>query len=164
MLRSVVVGVWIAASNAAWAKGPVCTVAFQEALPETAAGRAAKQTLDETYERHRKELMALNEALERNIERFQRKDDTAPPPEAIAQQQAELQQQSMQSQAALEQLNARLLGDLEGKMREVSAAVGKARGCAVVLDRAAVVYAGPDVVDLTDAVVTRFDTEHPPKG
>jgi outer membrane protein len=75
-------------------------------------------------------------------------------------QQRSLQQTAMQYEQEMQQQYMAMLGELDVKMRTVAADVGKTKACTVVLDSAIVVYAGPEVVDVTLDLVARYNSVH----
>jgi Skp family chaperone for outer membrane proteins len=145
----------------------LCGVDFQKAVTDTNEGKAAQTKIDGMYATRKGELERMQAELEKAIKDYQgRSMILAPEARAQEEQKLGLQQQTFERtytgyQQEMQQTYATLLGDLDEKMRTVAATVGKEQTCSVVLDRAVVVYAGPDFVDVTTILVQKYNQTHP---
>jgi Skp family chaperone for outer membrane proteins len=159
------VGSLFAASPAFATK--VCGVDFQKAVNDTIEGKAAQTKIDGMYSTRKGELERMQSELEKAIQDYQgRSMILAPEARAQEEQKLGLQQQTFertyqQYQQEMQQTYGSLLGDLDEKMKAVASTIGKEQACTVVLDRAVVVFAGPDFVDVTQLLVDRYNQMHP---
>jgi Skp family chaperone for outer membrane proteins len=158
----------LATSTPAWAL-KICTVDFQQAVTQTAEGKAAQTKIDTMYSSRKSELERMQATLEKAIADYQSRqlilsaDAKAQEEQKLALQQRTFEQTYMQYQNEMQQEYMALLGNLDEKMRAVAQVVGKENACTAIIDRAAVVYTGPDAADVTTTLVTKYNTQHPPK-
>lgn len=146
----------------AWAGG-IAVVDFQRAVNETNEGKAAQAKLDGMFSARRGEIEKKQKDLEAKFKDFESRamilSDTArqEAQQQLMQEQAAFQQLYMQYEGEMQQMYMQMLQDLDTKMRAISEKVAKEKGYDVVLDRAAVVYMGGSTVDMTDALVQRYN-------
>jgi len=146
-----------------------CVVDFQRAVTETAEGKAAQTKIDSMYATRKAELERMQTELQKAIEDYQKRasilsnEARAAEEQKLGLQQRTFEQTYMQFQEEMQQTYVGMLGDLDGKMRNIATTVGKENTCSVVLDSAVVVYSGSDVVDITTPLVNRYNAAHPPK-
>lgn len=147
----------------------LCMIDFQTAVTETAEGKSAQTKIDTMYSSRRSELERMQQELDKAIKDYQSRamiltgDAKAQEEEKLALKQRSFEQTYMQYQNEMQQTYAQLLGDLDEKMRKVAQTVGKEQGCTVVIDKAVVVYAGPDLADVTPTLVSKYNAQHPGK-
>jgi outer membrane protein len=147
----------------------LCTIDFQRAVTDTAEGKAAQSKIDNMYATRKGELERMQGELQKAVDDYQKRaailsnEARAAEEQKLALQQRTFEQTYMQFQEEMQQTYTSMLGELDGKMREIAVAVGKENTCSVVLDTAVVVYAGSDVLDVTGMLVTRYNSTHPPK-
>jgi len=153
-------------STPAWAT-KLCSIDFQTAVNDTAEGKAAQSKIDGMYSTRKSELERMQNDLEKAMQDYQSRQLIL---SADAKQQEEqklgLQQQTFektygQYQQEMQQTYQDLLGDLDGKMRAVAQVVGKEQSCSIIIDKAAVVFAGAETVDVTSMLVTKYNAQHP---
>jgi len=146
--------------------GSLCTVDFQKAVTETNEGKSAQTKIDGLFKSRQDELLKMQTQFEQKVNDFQKRaamlaaDARAAEEQQLMAQQAQLQQTAMQYEQEMQQTYMSMLGDLDQKMRTVAADVGKSKSCSVVLDKAMVVYAASDVVDVTLDLVARYNSVH----
>ncbi|MEZ4239544.1 MAG: OmpH family outer membrane protein [Myxococcota bacterium] len=168
MRRLVMMGLLSLAAAPAYA-GKLCMIDFQTAVTDTAEGKAAQTKIDSMYSSRRGELERMQADLEKAAQDYQSRsmiltgDAKAQAEQKLALQQRTFEQTYMQYQNEMQQTYMSLLGDLDDKMRKIAQAIGKEQGCSVVIDKAVVVYAGDDMADVTGALVTKYNAQHPPK-
>lgn len=147
----------------------LCVVDFQKAVTDTQEGKSAQTKIDSMYSARKAELDRMQAELEKAIQDYQGRamilsqEARATEEQKLALQQRTFEQTYMQYQNEMQQTYYSLLGDLDEKMRVIVGGVGKESGCTAVLDKAVVVYAGPDLSDVTATLVTRYNAQHPAK-
>lgn len=138
-------------------------VDFQRAVNETEDGKSAQKKLDTMYSSRKVEIEKRQAELEKAIKDYegralilseQARQETE---RGLMAQQQQFQQVYMQYQSEMQETYMGLLSDLDEKMRRSTESLGKEKGCKVVLDKAAVVYAGPGAVDLTADLVKKYN-------
>ena len=162
MIRILALAAVLMASMPAWAGG-VAVIDFQRALQETNEGKELVAKLEKMYAEKRAELEQKQVALEAEIKDFETRRSVLVPSaleqegQALMQKQAEFQQLLVQYDAEIQQTEIGMLKKLEVKMRTISEKIAKEKGYDLVLDRAAVVYMGGATIDMTDALVQRYN-------
>ena len=147
----------------------LCTIDFQKAVTDTAEGKAAQAKIDNMYATRKGELERMQTELQKAVEDYQKRaailsnEARTAEEQKLALQQRTFEQTYMQFQDEMQQTYTSMLGELDGKMRQIAIAVGKESSCTIVIDTAVVVYAGTDVLDVTGMLVTRYNTTHPPQ-
>lgn len=145
--------------------GGIAVVDFQRAVNETEEGKNAQQKLDTMFNSRKGEIDKKQKELEAEFQDFQSRamilSETA---RAEAEQellgkQQRFQQLYMQYEQEMQQTYYTMLQDLDVKMRAISEKLAKEKGYDLVIDRAAVVYMGGDTIDMTDALVQRYNNE-----
>ncbi len=146
----------------AWAGG-IAVVDFQRAVNETDEGKAAQAKLDSMFATRKAEIEKKQKELEAEFKDFESRamilseSARAEAQQALLQKQAAFQQLYMQYETEMQQTYMTMLQELDQKMRAVSAKVAQERGYDIVIDRAAVVYLGPNAVDMTDDLIKRYN-------
>ena len=165
MFRSLTLGLLLVVSANASAS-TICTVDFQKAVTETNEGKSAQGKIDTMFKARQDEVARMQAEFEKAVEDFQKRammlaaDARGEQEQKLMLQQRNLQQVAMQYEQEMQQTYMGMLGDLDTKMRTVAAEVGKGASCGVVLDSAVIVYAAPDVKDLTTDLVSRYNALH----
>jgi Skp family chaperone for outer membrane proteins len=168
MRRFLVMSGLLLASTPAFAF-KMCMIDFQTAVTDTAEGKAAQTKIDTMYASRRSELERMQSDLEKAVQDYQSRqmiltgDAKTQAEQKLALQQRTFEQTYMQYQNEMQQMYGQLLGDLDEKMRTIAQTVGKEQQCTAVLDKAVVVYAGADMVDVTKMLVTKYNAQYPPK-
>lgn len=168
MRRWIVCASLLAVSTPALAE-KLCVVDFQKAVTDTQEGKSAQSKIDTMYSARKAELDRMQAELEKAIQDYQGRAMILSPEargteeQKLALQQRTFEQTYMQYQNEMQQTYYSLLGDLDEKMRVIVASVGKEGGCTAVLDKAVVVYAAPEMADVTATLVTRYNATHPAK-
>jgi Skp family chaperone for outer membrane proteins len=171
MHRFVALGLLLAAlgaSTPAWAV-KLCTIDFQQAMIQTAEGKSAQTKIESMYSSRKAELDRMQKDLEKAIQDYQGRamilsaDAKAQEEQKLALQQRTFEQTYLNYQNEMQNTQMQLLGDLDEKMRAVAQVVGKEQTCTAVVDKVVVIYAGPDLADVTTALVTKYNAQHPGK-
>ena len=145
--------------------GGIAVIDFQRAVTETNEGQAAQKKLDGMYSARKTEIEKKQGDLEAEFNDFQSRamilSDTAKAEaqQSLIRKEQEFQQLYMQYEQEMQQTYMTMLQDLDTKMRRTAEAVAKEKGYDLVIDRAAVVYMGGATVDMTDALVQRYNTQ-----
>lgn len=152
-------------ANLAFA-GQIAVVDFQKAVTLTEEGKSAQKKIDTMYMSRKAEMDKLRSDLETAIQDYQSRamilsDQARAETEGrLAQQQAVFEQKYMQYQQELQQVYGTMLQDLDGKMRTLVTTMAKEKSYSLVVDSAAAVYHGSDVVDMTNDLVTRYNATY----
>lgn len=141
----------------------IAYVDFERAVEQSTEARQAQQRLQQMYATKLAELKKQRDELQKAAADYEQRkllmsDEARVAEETkLVQQQQTLQQNMMMYQQEMDQKVAEALQELDAKLRSVSGAVAQERGYALVIDKAIVVYSGPDIVDMTDAVIQRYN-------
>lgn len=161
--------VFVATAGAPAFAMKLCVIDFQKAVTDTAEGKAAQTKIDSMYASRKSELERMQTDLEKAIQDYQSRamiltgDAKAQAEQKLALQQRNFEQTYMSYQNEMQQTYMSLLGDLDEKMRAIAQNVGKEQTCTAVIDRAVVVYGGPDLADVTATLVAKYNAQYPPK-
>lgn len=144
----------------------VAVVDFQRAVTETDEGKAAQTKLDTMYATRKSEIEKLQSDLEKEFKEYEQKalilsDDAR----KEAEQNLLVKQQRFEStygqyQQEMQQAYFTLLQELDNQMRTLSASIAKEKTYCLVLDKAAVVYAGGEAIEMTDELIRRYNAAH----
>lgn len=146
----------------AWAGG-IAVVDFQRAVQETNEGKSAQRQLEGMYESRKTELENMQVQLEKELKDLEARavmlseEAKRRAMADLQQKNADFQQKYMQYQQEFQQQYAALLQGLDTKMRTVTQTIAKEKGYDIVIDKAAAVYAGPGVTDMTDILIQRYN-------
>jgi len=157
----VVLGSLLAASPALAQK--IAYVDFERAVSQSTEAQQAQKQLQQVYATKLAELQRQRDELQKAFEEYEQRkliltdDARAQAEQQLMVQQQTLQQNMMNYQQEMDQQVAEALQKLDAKLRSVSAAIAQERGYDLVVDKAVIVYAGADVVDMTDAVIARYN-------
>ncbi|MEO0600176.1 MAG: OmpH family outer membrane protein, partial [Myxococcota bacterium] len=138
-------------------------------VTETAEGKAAQKRLDSMYSSKRGELERMQSDLQKKATDLQSRQSILSPDALQKEQQelyvkqAEFEQTYMRFQDEFQKTYSAMLGELDTKMRAIAGKTAQSKSCSILLDKAAVVYAGSDVADVSSSLVDRFNREHPGK-
>lgn len=144
----------------------IAVVDFQRAVTQTDEGKAAQAKIDTMYMSRKQEIEKLRTDLEAAVQDYQSRamilsdQARADTEKKLAMQQQAFEQKYTGYQGELQQTYGTLLQELDGKMRTLVTTIAKEKSYSVVLDAAAVVYVGSDVVDMTNDLVTRYNVAH----
>jgi outer membrane protein len=144
----------------------IAVVDFQRAVTQTDEGKAAQAKIDTMYMTRKQEIEKMRTDLEAAVQDYQSRAmilseaARADTEKKLAMQQQAFEQKYMGYQNELQQTYGTLLQDLDGKMRTLVQTIAKEKSYSVVLDAAAVVYLGSDVVDMTNELVTRYNVAY----
>ena len=143
----------------------VVVVDFQRAVQETTEGKAAQQKLEQMRATREGEITRMKAALDKRLEDYQARqmilsaEARRVEEETLMMEQQRFQEKYVQYQQEMQQNYMGLLQGLDTKMRDLSATIAKDKGYQLVLDRAAVVYIGPDYTDMTDELIRRYNAQ-----
>ena len=147
----------------------ICVVDFQTAVTETNEGKSAQKRLDNMYASKRGELERMQTDLQKAATDLQSRRSILSPDalqkeeQGLMMKQAEFEQTYLRFQEEFQANYGKMLSELDTKMRAVAGETAKANSCSILLDKAAVVYAGSDVSDVSSALVSRYNKAHPGK-
>lgn len=141
----------------------LCVVDAEDAINQTAEGKAAQDQLEKMYAAKQADLEKLQKDLERQFKDYegrrmilsdQAKQETE---RELMEKQQRFQAMVYQSEQDMQQTYMQLLGKMEEKLLKAAERLGQKKGCSVVLQKAAVIFAGPIVTDLTAELVSEYD-------
>jgi outer membrane protein len=143
--------------------GKLAVVDFERAVNETEEGKAAQERLDTMYATRKAEIERLRDELQKELEDYQARsmilseDARAETEKRLAEKQSTFEQTYMRYQTEMQQTYYTLLSDLDEKMRKLTTTIASEQGYDLVIDKAAVVYAGGETVDMTDLLIKRYN-------
>ena len=146
--------------------GQIAVVDFQRAVTQTAEGKNAQKKIDTMYQSRKAEIDKMKTDLEASIQDYQSRamilsdQARAETEQRLGLQQQTFEQKYQQYQAELQQVYGTMLQDLDAKMRTLVGTMAKEKSYSIVIDSAAAVYTGSDVVDMTNDLVTRYDATY----
>lgn len=165
-MRTTLLALTLCLAPAVAQAGGIAVIDFQRAVTETNEGKEAQKKLDGMYSARKGEIEKKQQSLENEFNDFQSRaillsdEAKAEAERGLMQKQAEFQQLYMQYEQEMQQTYMTMLQDLDTKMRRAAENVAKEKGYDIVIDRAAVVYLGGATVDMTDALVERYNASH----
>jgi len=151
-------------SQAATASG-IVVVDFQRAVAETREGKQAQAELDTMFKSKKKAIEDMQDDIQQSIDDYKGQQAIlseaakASAEQKLMQKQQVFEQTYMQYQNEMQQSYMQMLQGLDKKMRAMTYTIGKEKGYSVVLDKAVVVYAGPHTKDITDILISRYDSK-----
>ena len=143
----------------------VAVVDFQRAVQETTEGKAAQSKLDTMYSTRKAEIDKLRADFEQQLKDYQARqmilsdDAKAQTERDLAAKQQRFEGLYSQYQQEMQQTYMSLLSDLDEKMRALTEKIAKEKTYDLVVDRAAVVYAGGETIDMTDDLIKRYNAQ-----
>ncbi len=153
----------VATIGEAEANTKVVVIDFQAALQEVQEGKLVQARLEGMYNEKAASLRKLEEQLMAMQQEYE-KQEMVLSDDAKRQKQQEFmaaqgqyQQMVMQSEQEFQQAYAKEMEGLIQKMRKVAGQLASEKGYDLVLDAAAVAYSGPNVPDLTAALITKYN-------
>jgi len=164
MIRTFLLGATLMASSIAHAGG-IAVVDFERAVQETNEGKAAQARLDTMYASRKAEVERMRDEYQKMVEDYQSRalvlsEDARRQAEGdLVRKQQGFEAKYGQYQQEMQQTYMDLLSDLDKKMRALTETIAKEKSYDVVLDKAAVVYAGGAAVDMTDTLITRYNSK-----
>lgn len=162
LLPTVFVAALTLSSLPAWAGG-IAYVDFERAVASSPDAQQAQKRLQQNYAAKLQELQRQRTELQKEYEEYEQKrlimtdDARSTAEQSLMTKQNTLQQNMVTYQQEMDQQVAAELQKLDSKLREVSGAIAKERGYDLVVDKAVVVYSGAGIVDMTDAVIQRYN-------
>ncbi len=147
--------------------GAIAVVDFQAAVTMTNEGKTAQSKIDQMYTARKAEIDRMKADFERELSEYQSRamlltDSAKAQAEGeLMQKQQAFEQKYVSYQQEIQATYGQLLDSLDQKMRAVSVTVAKEKGYTLVLDKQAVVYQAADVVDMTSALVAKYNAVHP---
>ena len=167
MFRSLIFSAFLLFPSVAWADG-IGIVDFQKAINEVKEGQAAKKKIDTMFANKRATLQKQEQDLKSKVESYQKQKSLLSASaqqeqeQALMQMQMQLQQAVMQSEQEVQQIYAKEMESLIGKMKEISTSLGKEKDLDLILEatESGIVYKSPSVVDLTSDVIKRYDAKY----
>ncbi len=165
MFRILTATIALFCSIDAFAAG-IAVVDFQRAVTQTDEGKSAQAKIDTMYMTRKQEIEKMRTDLEAAVQDYQSRamilsdSARADTEKKLAMQQQAFEQKYMGYQNELQQTYGTLLQDLDGKMRALTQTIAKEKSYSVVLDAAAVVYVGSDVIDMTNELVGRYNVAY----
>ena len=160
-----ILGLLMMAAPASWAAN-LAVVDFQRAVENTEEGRSAQSRMDTMLESRRNEMLRMQTELEKEMQDFQSRamilseQARADAEQELMAKQQRYQSTAMQYETELAQTYQMLLAELGQKMRSLAITIAKEKGVDVLMDAAAVVYTGDNVVDITDELIKKYDAIH----
>ncbi|TNE84407.1 MAG: OmpH family outer membrane protein [Deltaproteobacteria bacterium] len=145
--------------------GTIAVVDFERAVNETEEGKAAQSQLESMYASRKTELDGMRVELEKEYTDYQQRaavmsDEARKEVEAgIVAKQERFQQLYMQYEQEMQTTYYQLLADLDTKMRALTETIAKEKSYDLVVDKAAVVFAGGATVDMTDDLIRRYNSK-----
>jgi len=150
----------------AWAGG-IAVVDFQRAVNETIEGKNAQTKLEKMYSSRKAELLRQQQDLATSIQDYEQRklilneDARRSAETGIYTKQSKLETDLVKYEQEMQQQYMDLVSALDDKMRALSASIAKEKGYDVVLDQAAVIYAGGTTVDMTLELIRRYNALNP---
>ncbi|HMV67239.1 MAG TPA: OmpH family outer membrane protein [Myxococcota bacterium] len=167
VLSSVVMLAVIAGFSApARADLKICVVDAEQAINETVEGKAAQTRLESMYATKQAEIEKKGKDLEREFQDYEARqmilsEDARRTTEAtLLQKRQDFQAMVYQAEQEMQSTYMSLLSGMEEKLMTVAQSLGASKGCTVVLQKAAVVYVGSGVTDLTTDLVRAYDAKN----
>jgi outer membrane protein len=148
----------------AWAGG-IAVIDFQRAVQETSEGQQASARIEQAYASRQSEIRRQQQELQTALEDYEQRklilNDEArrAAEEDLMARQRKLQEDAVRFEQEMQKQYMEAVSDLDQKMRDMSARIAKERGYDLVLDKQVVVFAGTDVVDMTDELIKRYDAK-----
>ncbi len=143
----------------------LCVIDAQNALNETAEGKAARSKLESTFAAKQAQLAQLGKDLEKQFTDYEarkmilsdaaRKDQET----LLMTKQAELQSKMAEAETEMQEMYAGLLGSMEEKLLKSASAIAATKACTVLLPKEATIYVAAGVVDLTADVIKDLDAK-----
>lgn len=164
MLRFLSVFIVLIMSQTAVAS-KIAVVDFQRAVTETTEGKQAQAQLDSMYESKKKAIENMQTEIQQAYQDYQGQkailsnDAKQAAEQKLMVQQQRFEQTYMQYQNEMQQSYMQMLQGLDKKMRAMTYTIGKEKGYSLVLDKAVVVYAGHDTIDITDVLINRYNAK-----
>ena len=137
---------------------------MQKAIQSTKAGKSARTTLEQEFNRKKDELKKKEESIKKEAEAFEKKRSILSEAKRLEQQEAlqkkmmAFQQELQQSQNNIQQKERELTQPILEKIQKVIGNVAKKKGYAMVFERGSqgVMWAKVDL-DITDEVIKEFE-------
>jgi outer membrane protein len=166
LLALVTMAAVLGISTPARADLKICVVDAEKAINETAEGKAAQTRLESMYATKQAEIEKKGKDLEREFQDYEARqmilsEDARRATEAsLLQKRQDFQAMVYQAEQEMQSTYMSLLSGMEEKLMTVAQSLGASKGCSVVLQKAAVVYIGSGVTDLTGDLVREYDIKY----
>jgi Skp family chaperone for outer membrane proteins len=154
------------ASSTAWSADlKICVVDPEEAINQTVEGKGAQTKLETMFASREAEIEKKKKALEKEFQDYEARQailsDEArrAAEEGLLAKREELQAFVYQAEQEMQSTYMSLLQGMEEKLMSVAQGLGAGKGCTILLNKAAVVYQGAGVTDLTADLVKAYDSK-----
>jgi Skp family chaperone for outer membrane proteins len=153
------------AGSASAADIKICMVDADEAINQTQEGKSVQASLEGMYAAKQTELEKAQKAFEAEVRDYESRRAIlseaarAEQEQSLMEKQQELQMKVLQAEQEMQQELQRNLMGMEEKLTKVAETLGAEKGCTMLLLKGAMVYASPDVVDLTSDLVKAYDAK-----
>lgn len=165
VLSAAVLTSLLAFGSVAHAETKICVVDAEAAMNGTAEGKAAQRRLETMYSDKQTEIDEKGKSLEKEFQDYEARkmilsdEARATEEQALWEKRQSFQAMVMQAEQEMQQTYMGLLAELEEKLLKVAEELGAQKGCSVLLQKAAVIYVGDGVTDLTDDLVKTYDAK-----
>jgi outer membrane protein len=165
MPRLVLSALLFAALPASAAELKICVVDPEEAINQTVEGKGAQTKLETMFAAREAEIEKKKKALEKEFQDYESRQailsDEArrAAEEGLLAKREELQAFVYQAEQEMQSTYMSLLQGMEEKLMSVAQGLGAGKGCTILLNKAAVVYQGAGVTDLTADLVKAYDSK-----
>ena len=156
---------WLVASAAVAAETRICVVDPESAINSTTEGKGAQTKLETLFASREAEIEKRKKALEKEFKDYEARqailsEEARRAAEAsLITKRDELQAYVYQAEQEMQSTYMSLLAGMEEKLMTVAQGIGASKQCTVLLNKAAVIYVGSGVVDLTDDLVKAYDAQ-----
>lgn len=143
--------------------GNICVVDFQQALQKTKKGQETQSRLQQAYATRMSELEKQKKDLQTAFEDYEQRklilnDEARQEAEQnLMSRQQKLQSDMLRYEQELSKQQREALNVLAEEMKTTTTAIAGTKDCDVVLDRQAVVYNSPVVIDLTSLLIQKYN-------
>lgn len=162
----VALGLVLGTVTPALADTKICVVDLEESVNKTKEGVAATQRLESMYASKQAEIERKGRELEKEFEDYDARkmvlneDARKVTEQALWEKQQAFQGFVRDAETEMQDTYATLLAGMEEKIMGVAKTLGASKGCALVLQKAAVIYAGTGVTDLSADLVKAYDEKY----
>jgi outer membrane protein len=156
----------LSASGAAFADQKICVMDTEKAISDTDEGKAAQSRLQTMYASKQAELDKKKKDLERQFQDYEARqvilseEARKATEQQLWEKQQEFQATVMQAEEEMQSVYVSLVSGMEEKLLAIAQTTGAAKGCALVLDRAAALYVGSGVSDVTGDVIAAYNAKY----
>jgi outer membrane protein len=163
-MKTLLIFLFTFASISAFANFQAAYIDMQKAIQSTKAGKSARTTLEQEFNRKKDELKKKEEQLKKEAEEFEKKrmvlseQKRNEQQEALQQKMMAFQQELQQSQANIQQKERELTQPILEKIQKVISEVAKKKGYSMIFEKGSqgVMWAKSEL-DITDEVISAFE-------